>query len=64
VAYTLDSAEKWQVALPADGVFDSRREKIEFDVEAEDAGEHYLAIRFSDALGNDVNRYLMVEVPE
>lgn len=64
VAYTLDSAEKWQVALPADGVFDSRRETIEFDLEADDAGEHYLVIRFSDALGNDVSRYLMFEVPE
>jgi len=64
VSYSLDSAEQWQTALAGDGIFDSRQERIEFDLKVEQAGRHLLALRFDDALGNSVYRNLVIEITE
>ena len=63
VSYSLDSSEDWVVVMPDDGVYDSRRERVSFDIEIEDPGAHLLAIRFEDALGNTTYRNLTVTIP-
>jgi hypothetical protein len=64
VSYSLDSAEKWEVALAADGIYDSRQEKVGFEIEVEEAGAHLLTVHFEDALGNSVYRNLNIEISE
>ena len=64
VRYSLDSAEKWEVALASDGIYDSRQEKVGFEIEVEETGAHLLAVRFEDALGNSVYRNLNIEISE
>ncbi|MCK5272152.1 MAG: hypothetical protein KAJ52_06225, partial [Sedimentisphaerales bacterium] len=60
VEYVIDSGEIWHIALPNDGIFDSREENIEFELKIEESGEHLLAVRFTDALGNRTYRNLSV----
>lgn len=60
VEYVLDSGEIWHIALPNDGIFDSREENIRFELKIDAPGEHLLAIRFTDALGNRTYRNLSV----
>ena len=61
--YTVDSHKDWLEVLPVDEVFDSRREIFKFQVDIEKSGEHYLALRFWDAQGNRVSRFLNVIIP-
>jgi len=63
VDYVLDSGENRQMALPKDGIFDSRSEQVEFKVKIEEAGEHVLAVRCADALGNETYLNVNVIVP-
>lgn len=63
VSYNLDSSEDWVVVMPDDGVYDSRRERVSFDIEIEDSGAHLLTIRFEDAMGNTTYRNLTVTIP-
>ena len=64
VDYVLDSGENWQMALPNDGIFDSRGEHVEFEQEINEPGEHLLAVRFEDDLGNRTYRSLTFVVPD
>ncbi len=63
VEYTVDSNNKWNVAVPIDGIFDSNSEQVNFTFKVKSKGEHFLAVRFADALGNTVYRNLMITVP-
>jgi len=63
VDYVLDSDETRQTVLPKDGIFDSRSEQVEFKLKIEEAGEHVLAVRCADALGNETYRNINVIVP-
>jgi len=60
VEYVIDSGEIWHIALPNDGIFDSREENIRFELKIDAPGEHLLAVRFADALGNRTYRNLSV----
>jgi len=64
IDYILDSQQQWQPGLPVDGVFDSRSEKVKFECEITDQGEHLLAVRFTDAMGNKSYRNFTVIVPD
>jgi hypothetical protein len=64
IDYILDSRQQWQPGLPVDGVFDSRSEKVKFECEITDPGEHLLAVRFTDAMGNKSYRNFTVIVPD
>ncbi|MBN1763912.1 MAG: hypothetical protein JW860_01540 [Sedimentisphaerales bacterium] len=64
VEYVLDSGEQWQIALPKDGIFDSRIEIVEFEQKIDEPGEHVLAVRFEDASGNPVYRNLNIVMPD
>ena len=63
VLYCIDSAEDWRSALPTDGIFDSRSERVEFEFSAA-SGEHLLSVRIADALGNELYRNITVLVAE
>ena len=49
--YSIDSQD-WLPLVPEDAIFDSRAETLRFDTEQLDAGEHTLAIKAVDAVGN------------
>ncbi|GEM_PF-325362 len=63
ISYCLDSEETWQSVASLDGIYDTRSEGFAFDVTAESAGQHLLALRFDDASGNTVYRNFIIEVP-
>ena len=63
VLYTVDSAETWKPVAARDGLLDSRREAVSFEIEIEDSGPHYVTLRFEDALGNGVSYYQLVDIP-
>jgi hypothetical protein len=48
---SLDGGE-WEERAPSDGIFDSRRERIEFSVPAAAAEEHSVLLRGTDLAGN------------
>jgi hypothetical protein len=48
---SLDGGE-WEERAPSDGIFDSRRERIEFSVPAAVAEEHSVLLRGTDLAGN------------
>jgi hypothetical protein len=62
--FCLDSAEDWKMAPPVAGMFDSRQEKVAFEIKLDQPGEHLLALRFEDACGNTAYRNLTIILPE
>jgi len=62
VAYAVDSAEEWQMLLPADEIYDSRTERMQAELEIPDAGSHWLAVRVDDEADNATYRNLSVEI--
>jgi len=54
--YTVDSNSDWIGAVPDDMVYDTMEEKFTIDIEKLDAGEHVIAVRVSDDIGNTTYR--------
>jgi hypothetical protein len=52
VSYTVDSGTEWKKAIPNDLVYDTTREKFSIIIEGLKAGEHVVAIRAKDSVGN------------
>ncbi|MDD5064623.1 MAG: hypothetical protein PHQ35_07710 [Phycisphaerae bacterium] len=52
VDYTLDSNAEWISAVPDDLVYDTTEEDFTITIEQLGAGEHVIAVRVSDDLGN------------
>jgi len=52
--YTVDSADEWKALAPADDLFDSLQETLEFTIEELEAGEHRLVVAAEDEQGNTV----------
>ncbi len=52
LGYTVDSNAEWQSALPDDLVFDTTEESFTILTEELEPGEHILAVRISDDVGN------------
>lgn len=52
VEYTLDSNAEWKGAVPDDLVYDTTDEDFTITIEQLSTGEHMIAVRVSDALGN------------
>lgn len=61
VEYTIDSNSQWQVAIPDDGVCDTTEEHFTIQLDGLTSGEHILAIKASDDLGNTT--YRSFEIP-
>ncbi len=60
--YTVDSNAEWKGTLPDDLVYDTTDEKFTIVVEELKPGEHILAIRVQDAIGNTTYRTFEVNL--
>jgi len=60
--YTVDSNAQWKAAVPDDLVYDTTDEGFTIVVEELDAGEHIIAIRLSDDVGNTLYRTFEVNI--
>jgi len=52
IAYTLDSKDAWKTTLPADGMCDSRTERLTVEIKDLSVGAHRIAVRVTDRYGN------------
>ena len=52
VHYTVDSNAEWIAAMPDDLVYDTTEEDFTIVIEDLEAGEHIIAVKVSDAVGN------------
>ena len=50
--YTVDSNAKWKGIVPDDMVYDTTSEKFTIEIEGLKTGEHIIALKISDDLGN------------
>ena len=52
IEYAVDSQNEWLPLLPKDGIADSKREQLAFEVKDLAAGPHRIAVRAKDIFGN------------
>lgn len=64
VEYAVDSSDHWQAVLPSDNIFDSPEEAVVFTVPDLKPGQHQIAIRATDAHGNQAFESILVTVDE
>jgi hypothetical protein len=64
VEYAADSHDHWQAVLPSDNIFDSPEEAVVFTVPDLKPGQHQIAIRATDAHGNQAFESILVTVDE
>jgi hypothetical protein len=50
--YTVDSNEKWKGTMPDDMVYDTTDEDFTIVIDKLEAGEHIIAVRIADSVGN------------
>jgi hypothetical protein len=62
VDYTVDSNAEWISAVPDDLVYDTTEEDFTIVIEQLDAGEHIIAVRVSDDVGNTTHKTFEVTV--
>jgi hypothetical protein len=62
VDYTLDSNTEWIIAVPDDLVYDTTDEDFTIVIEQLNAGEHIIAVRVSDDVGNTTYKTFEVTV--
>ena len=62
VHYTVDSNAEWIGALPDDLVYDTTDEDFTVVIEELEAGEHIIAVRVSDDVGNTTHKTFEVNV--
>ncbi len=60
--YTVDSNSKWRGAVPDDLVFDTKSEDFTVVTEKLKAGEHVVALRMSDDIGNTTYKSFDVNI--
>ncbi len=60
--YTIDSNEEWKSALPDDSVYDTTSEDFTIVIKGLDRGEHVVALKISDDLGNTVYKTLDISI--
>lgn len=60
--YTVDSDEEWKSALPDDSVYDTTSEDFTIVIKGLGRGEHVVALKISDDLGNTVYKTLDVSI--
>ena len=62
VSYTVDSDEDWVVTLPDDSVYDTTNEDFTIQVKDLDSGEHVVAVRITDDLGNTIYKTFDIKI--
>ena len=61
-AYSVDSSEDWQTVLPVDKIADGPEESVDFSIANLKPGPHQIAVRATDALGNQAMQTVTVNV--
>jgi hypothetical protein len=64
LSYTVDSNAEWIGALPEDSVFDTTDESFAIVIEDLEGGEHIIAVRIRDAVGNTTYKTFEVAVAQ
>jgi hypothetical protein len=64
VNYTVDSNDKWMGTIPEDLVFDTTRETFVIELKGLEPGEHVLAIRMADDVGNTGFKTVYITIPK
>ncbi|MFP4105379.1 MAG: hypothetical protein ACLFVU_04725 [Phycisphaerae bacterium] len=64
IHYAVNSQDDWHTVLPADGIADSRTEKIAFDIPDLKPGTYRIAVRVADLYGNVGFEAVTVDVAE
>jgi hypothetical protein len=62
VLFTVDSDAEWSAALPDDLIADTKVENFTIVIEELEPGEHVVAVKVSDDLGNSAYRTFVVEI--
>ncbi len=62
VEYTIDSNDKWIGVIPNDKIFDTMTESFTIITESLSAGEHIIAIKLTDAVGNTAYKSFIAAV--
>ena len=60
--YTIDSNAEWIGAMPNDLVYDTTDEEFTIVIEKLEAGEHIIAVRISDSVGNTTYKTFEVQI--
>ncbi|MGB2808618.1 MAG: hypothetical protein WBC22_12815 [Sedimentisphaerales bacterium] len=60
--YTVDSNEKWKGTMPDDMVYDTTDEDFTIVINKLEAGEHIIAVRIADSVGNIIYKTFEVNV--
>jgi hypothetical protein len=60
--YTVDSNEKWKGTMPDDMVYDTTEEEFTIVIDKLEAGEHIIAVRIADSVGNIIYKTFEVNV--
>ena len=60
--YKLNSDDRWQQVIPVDLMFDDLSESFEFTLDDLEVGDHILAIRATDALGNTTSEKIVFSI--
>jgi hypothetical protein len=64
VSYTIDSNADWIVSLPDDLVYDTTREDFTILIKDLKAGEHIIALKISDDVGNTMYKSFDIKIAE
>ena len=59
-AYSVDSSQDWQTVLPVDKIADGPEESVDFSIANLKPGPHQIAVRATDALGNQATQTVNV----
>jgi hypothetical protein len=62
VEYSVDSKDDWQTVSASDKIYDSPEEGVSFKVEGLKAGAHQIALRATDAYGNQAYEAVQVVI--
>jgi len=62
ISYTVDSNEDWVAALPDDMVYDTTTEFFKIQIEDLETGEHVIALKIADDLGNTMYKTFLVNL--
>jgi len=60
--YTIDSNAEWKTTLPGDSVYDTTTEHFSIIIKDLSAGQHVIAVKVEDAVGNTLYKTFDVEV--
>jgi hypothetical protein len=60
--YTVDSNEKWKGTMPDDMVYDTTDEDFTIVIDKLETGEHIIAVRIADSVGNIIYKTFEVNV--